>query len=107
MGTATSSRRMSCSTWTSAEPIRLATRATTREWPSSKPVRWVADGVYLARRATLRWLTSKADDAEPSRVRDGVGAAYGIKLVEKRADVKLGGVNRNAEPAGDDLVRGS
>ena len=40
-------------------------------------------------------------------MRDGVGAAYGIKLVEKRADVELGGVNRNAEPAGDDLVRGS
>jgi hypothetical protein len=47
------------------------------------------------------------DDAEPGRMRDGISAAYGIKLVEKRADVELGGVNRYAELPGDDLVRGA
>jgi hypothetical protein len=36
---------------------------------------------------------SKMDDAEPRRMRDGIGAADGIKLVEKRADVKLGSMN--------------
>ena len=30
------------------------------------------------------------DDAEPRRMRDGIGAADGVKLVEKRADVELG-----------------
>jgi len=50
---------------------------------------------------------SKMDDAEPRRVCDGIGAADGVKLVEKRADMELGGMNRYVEPPGDGLVRGS
>ena len=47
------------------------------------------------------------DDAEPRRVCDRIGAADGIKLVEKRADVELRSMNRYVEPPGDGLVRGS
>ena len=47
------------------------------------------------------------DDAEPRCMRDGIGAADGVELVKKRADVKLGSMNRYAEPPGDGLVRGS
>jgi len=50
---------------------------------------------------------SQLDDAEPGGVRYGIRAPYGVKLIEKRANVELGGVNRYAEPAGDDFVRGS
>ena len=49
---------------------------------------------------------SKMDDAEPCRMRDGIGAADGIKLVEKRANMELGSMNRYVEPPGDGLVRG-
>ena len=81
----------------------------------------------MAKRSCLRWRYSEAepealgrgdgivepdgiskmDDAAPRRVRDGIGAADGVELVEKRADVELGSMNRYAEPPGDGLVRGS
>ena len=68
----------------------------------------------LSQRLSAEWTVlsspdriSKMDDPEPRRVRDGVGAADGIKLVEKRADVELGSMNRYAEPPGDGLVGGS
>ena len=51
--------------------------------------------------------TSEMDDAEPCCVRDGVGAADRVKLVDQRADVELGRVDGDAEPAGDHLVRRS
>jgi hypothetical protein len=48
--------------------------------------------------------TSKIDDAEPGGMRDGVGAADRVELVEQRADMELGGVDGDAKPAGDHLV---
>ena len=51
--------------------------------------------------------TSKIEYAEPRRVRDRVGAADCVELVEQGADVELGRVNGNAESARDLFVRGS
>jgi hypothetical protein len=50
---------------------------------------------------------SEKDDAEPSGVRDDVGAADCVELVDERADVKLGSMDGNAEPAGNYLARGA
>jgi hypothetical protein len=44
---------------------------------------------------------SKVNDTTPRRVGDGVGAPNGI---QKRGDVELGGVDRDAEPTDDHLV---
>ena len=51
--------------------------------------------------------TSKIEYAEPRRVRDRVGAADCVELVEQGADVELGRVNGNAESARDLFVRGA
>ena len=48
--------------------------------------------------------TSKIDDAEPGGMRNGVCAADRVEFVEQRADMELGGVDRNAKPLGDHLV---
>jgi hypothetical protein len=45
------------------------------------------------------------EDADPCGMGDGIGAAHGVKLLEQRCDVILGCVCRNAEPAGNQLVR--
>lgn len=74
-------------------------------WPFSAGSRWVFFRCAIG--SAERGWTSKVDDAEPGGVRDGVGAAHGIKLVEKRTDVELRGVNRYTEPPSDDFVRGS
>ncbi len=50
-------------------------------------------------------LGSQMDDAKTRRMGDGVGSASCIKLVGQRTHVKLGGVNRNPKPPGDQLVR--
>jgi hypothetical protein len=44
------------------------------------------------------------ENTEPRGVRDGVGAASRIQLVDELADVELGCVYRDAEPPGDLLV---
>jgi hypothetical protein len=41
---------------------------------------------------------SKIDDAEPSGMRDGVGASDRVEFVEQRADMELGGVDGDAKP---------
>ena len=38
------------------------------------------------------------------RVGDGISTSNRVELVQKRGDVELGGMNRNAEPTGDHLV---
>jgi hypothetical protein len=35
---------------------------------------------------------------------DGIGAAGGVELIDEGANMELGGVNRDPEPAGDCLV---
>src|SRR3977135_2120104 len=50
-------------------------------------------------------MTSKMNDALPDRLCHGVRAAGGVELVEQRAEVELGGGNRDAQPPGDRLVR--
>lgn len=40
-------------------------------------------------------------------MRDRVGTTNSVELVKQRADVELGGVNRNAESARDLFVRGT
>jgi len=51
--------------------------------------------------------TSKKYHAEPRCMGDGVGAANRVELVEQRAYVELGGVDGDAEPESDGLVRGA
>ena len=41
---------------------------------------------------------------EPQSVGDGIGAAGGVELIDEGADMELGSVNRDPEPAGDGLV---
>ena len=43
------------------------------------------------------------DDPEPHSVRDRIGAAGGVELIDEGADMELG-VNRDPKPAGDGLV---
>jgi len=47
------------------------------------------------------------DDAAPGGMRDGVGAASGIELVQDRADVEHGDMDGNAELSCDHLVGGA
>jgi hypothetical protein len=43
-----------------------------------------------------KWLlVLQLDHPQPCRVRNGVGAAGGVELVEERADMEFGGVNGN------------
>jgi hypothetical protein len=50
---------------------------------------------------------SEMEDAEPRGVGDGVSAAGRIELVDQLADMEFRGVDRDAESARDDLVRGA
>src|SRR5882724_126566 len=50
---------------------------------------------------------SQIDHPTPRRVRDRVGAAGGVELVEDRADMEFGGMDRYAEPLRDGLVGGA
>src|SRR5690348_1307564 len=50
---------------------------------------------------------SQPDDAEPRRLCDRVGTAGGVELVNHRANMGFGGVDRDAERACDHLVRGT
>ena len=43
--------------------------------------------------------TSEVEYAPPRRMGDCVGAAHGVELVQQGADMELGRVNGNAEPA--------
>ena len=46
-------------------------------------------------------------DPDPRRMGDGIGTADGVKFVQQGCHVILGRVRRNAEPAGNQLVRGA
>jgi hypothetical protein len=48
---------------------------------------------------------SKMEDTDPRGVRNGIGAAYGVKLLQQLRDVILGRMRRNPEPAANQLVR--
>ena len=50
------------------------------------------------------WI-SKMEDADPCGMGDSIRAAHGVKLLQQRCDVILSRVRRNAEPAGNQLVR--
>ncbi len=55
--------------------------------PRSRPRNRISNGALNATRL------SEVDDAESRGVRDSVGSAGGVELVEKRADMKLDGMN--------------
>ena len=74
------------------------------EW---RLILWVADRVFIKGRQRRACWALKIEYAEPSRMRDRVGTTNSIELVKQRADVELGGVNRNAESARDLFVRGT
>jgi len=60
------------------------------------------------RRANLvrdRCEVSEIEDADPGGMRDGIGAAHGVKLLEQLRNVILGGMRRDAEAAANQLVR--
>ena len=52
---------------------------------------------------SLQLKASKMDDPEPHSV-DRIGAAGGVELIDEGADMELGSVNRDPEPAGDGFV---
>jgi len=52
-----------------------------------------------------RQRKSKMEDTDPGGMGDSIGAAHSVKLLQQRCDVILGGVRRNAKPAGNQLVR--
>ena len=52
----------------------------------------------------LEVLWSQVNDTAPPCVGDGVGVSDRVELVQKKGDVELGGVGRDAEPTGDRLV---
>ena len=52
----------------------------------------------------LEVLWSRVNDTAPPCVGDGVGVSDRVELVQKKGDVELGGVGRDAEPTGDRLV---
>lgn len=45
------------------------------------------------------------EDTDPCGMGDSIRAAHGVKLLQQRCDVILSRVSRNAEPAGNQLVR--
>ena len=45
------------------------------------------------------------EDTDPCGMGDSIRAAHGVKLLQQRCDVILRRVRRNAEPAGNQLVR--
>ena len=55
--------------------------------PRSRPRNRISNGALNAARL------SEVDDAELRGVRDSVGSAGGVELVEKRTDMKLDGMN--------------
>ena len=64
--------------------------------------RWV---IHAALRFAHFDHLSQVNDTTPRGVGDGVGAPNRIELVQKRRDVELGGMDGDAEPQGDHLVR--
>jgi hypothetical protein len=60
------------------------------------------------RRDRFRWQSaidiSKIDNPKPRRMGHGICAADRVELVDERADVKFGRVNRDAEALGNHLV---
>jgi hypothetical protein len=57
--------------------------------------------------ATIIIKSLQVKDAEPRGMRDGVGPAGGVELVEDLTDVEFGGMDRNVEPPGDLLIGGA
>ena len=57
--------------------------------------------------ATNMIKSLQVKDAEPRGMRDSVGPAGGVELVEDLTDVEFGGMDRNVEPPGDLLVGGA
>jgi hypothetical protein len=47
------------------------------------------------------------DNSNPRGMRDRVSPPDGVELVEKAADMEFGGMRGEAEPTGDDFVRGA
>src|SRR5262245_42912963 len=48
---------------------------------------------------------SKMEDTDPRGMRDGIGAADGVELLQQLRDVILGRMRRNPEPTANELVR--
>jgi len=80
-------------------PIELTAKRLANEL--RLPIAWDERGPRPLREQSA----SEKDHAEPSGMRDGAGAADCVELVDERADVKLGGMDGDAEPAGNYLVR--
>src|SRR3984957_1633600 len=57
----------------------------------------------LSQRRAAPASPSKLNNPQPRRMRDGVGAAGGVELVDEGGDMKLDRMDRNAEAAGDRL----
>ena len=89
----------------------LIERDTAREWrvlASFKSTEEVC--TFLDERPdenSLQLKASKMDDPEPHSVRDRIGAAGGVELIDEGVDMELGSVNRDPEPAGDGLIGGA
>lgn len=47
------------------------------------------------------------NDSNPRSLRDRVSPTDGVELVQKAAHMEFGGMNGEAEPTGDDFVRGA